>query len=229
MEQKFKFSDNPTVAKTIYGAVIAILCITAIIVGIVAANNRSSTNLPDDPPGEENNGANNNEDTGENNGNENQEDTTQDSTTFISPIAGTVMTEHSLTIPVYSATLEEWRVHPGIDISCDEAAEVFAAAAGEVTAVRTDALLGNTVEITHTNGLVSLYANLSPEGLCKVGDKVLAGQKIGTVGDSSISELAEEAHLHFAVYSNGIAVDPLDYISEESKRVSLGITEEDAA
>lgn len=229
MEQKFKFSDNPTVAKTIYGAVIALLCITAIIIGIVAANNRTQGELPDDPPAEENGGNTNNGENGDNTGGENQNGTTQESTTFIAPISGTVMTEYSLTVPVYSVTLEEWRVHTGIDISCEEAAEVFAAAPGEVTAVKTDAMLGNKVEITHANGMVSVYANLAPEGLPKVGDKVLAGQQIGTVGDSSLAELAEEPHLHFAIYAGGVAVDPLEHISEESKRVSLGIEEDDAA
>ena len=90
-------------------------------------------------------------------------------------------------------------------------------------------MLGNKIEITHADGMVSVYANLAPDGLPKVGDKVVAGQKIATVGDSSISELAEEPHLHFALYANGIAVDPLEYISEESKKVSLGIEENEAA
>ena len=50
MEKKIKFSDNPTVAKTVYGAIIALLCITAIIIGIVAANNRKKDNAPTEQP-----------------------------------------------------------------------------------------------------------------------------------------------------------------------------------
>ena len=50
MEKKFKFSDNPTVAKAVYGAIIALLCITAVVIGIIAANNRKKSNTPDPNP-----------------------------------------------------------------------------------------------------------------------------------------------------------------------------------
>ena len=60
MEKKFKFSDNPNAAKIIYGAVIALLCITAVIIGIVAANSRHRDNTPEDnnPPIVDENGGN---------------------------------------------------------------------------------------------------------------------------------------------------------------------------
>ena len=52
MEKKFKFSDLPLTSKIVYGAVIAILCISAIVVGIVAAANRKPADTPPDenPP-----------------------------------------------------------------------------------------------------------------------------------------------------------------------------------
>ena len=49
MEKKIKLSENPKLAKIIYSVVIAVLCITAIVIGIVAANTRDNTNLPGDP------------------------------------------------------------------------------------------------------------------------------------------------------------------------------------
>ena len=57
-----------------------------------------------------------------------------------------------------------------------------------------------------------------------MGDTVAAGDKIGVVGDSSISELADEPHLHFEVLLKGVKVNPLDYINEESKKASLGMS-----
>jgi hypothetical protein len=90
-------------------------------------------------------------------------------------------------------------------------------------------MLGNTVEITHANGTVSRYSNLASTNLPVIGTEVESGAKIGCVGDSAISELADEAHLHFEMLVNNTSVNPLDYISEEAKRVSLGITEEEAA
>lgn len=230
MEKKFKFSDNPTVAKSVYGAVIALLCITAIVIGIVAANNRNKNPLPDDenPPVSDGN-----ENEGNGNENENPNDDGKDDAnatlSFISPVSGTVMKGHSTTTPVFSETLEEWRIHTGIDISTAEGAEVFAAAAGEVTKVYSAPLLGNTVEITHANGAKTVYSNLAADGLVEVGRTVASGEKIGNVGYSAICEVADEAHLHFEMLVNEASVNPLDYISEDSKKVSLGIVDEEAA
>ena len=136
---------------------------------------------------------------------------------------------HSTDVPVFSTTLEEWRIHTGIDVSVTEGADVFAAAAGNVSRVYSDPLLGKTVEITHKDGSKSLYSNLSADGLVSVGKDVTSGEKIGVVGDSAISEIADEAHLHFEILVNGASVDPLDYLTEESKQVSLGITDENEA
>ncbi len=228
MEKKFKFSDNPTVAKSVYGAVIALLCITAIIVGIIAANNRKK-----DTPGDNQNppvsDGNESGDNGNTDGGEDNQGDSSDAVTFISPVSGKVMKHHSTDVPVYSTTLEEWRIHTGIDVSTAEGADVFAAAAGNVSKVYSDPLLGKTVEITHKDGSKSLYSNLSADGLVSVGKEVTSGEKIGVVGDSAISEIADEAHLHFEIVVNGASVDPLDYLTEESKQVSLGITDENEA
>jgi len=87
---------------------------------------------------------------------------------------------------------------------------------------------GYTVELSHKDGVVTRYSNLTKEdaSMITVGDEVKSGDRIGTVGDTSISELAEEPHLHFEVLLNDVKVNPLDYISEESKEASLGITAE---
>ena len=141
-------------------------------------------------------------------------------------MVGEVVKGHSIDTPVFSDTLQEWRVHTGIDISADEGTEVRAAADGTVTKVYSDPLLGKTVEITHDGGIVSLYSNLASADIAvKEGDAVKSGALLGYVGDTSLSELADEAHLHFAIKVEGVSVNPLDYISEDSKKASLGITE----
>ena len=95
-----------------------------------------------------------------------------------------------------------------------------------MTKVFNDPFLGKTVEITHTGNIVSIYSNLDNNGVTvKVGDKVSSGDKIGVVGDTSLSELADESHLHFGIKVSGVSVNPLDYISEDSKKASLGITD----
>ena len=103
---------------------------------------------------------------------------------------------------------------------------MFASEAGVVSAIYSDPMLGYTVEITHKNDLKTRYSNLSSESSSlKVGDTVALGDRIGAVGDSSLSELAEEPHLHFEVLLKDVKVNPLDYINEESKRANLGIEE----
>lgn len=232
MEKKFTFSDKPLVAKLIYASVIAILCISAIVVGIVAANNRKNNtdNPGENPPlGGDSNGQDSTGDSTDAPGDNTSPDDGQNpepntALTYIAPAVGTVMKSHSTTVPVYSDTLGEWRVHLGLDIGTDEGADVFASADGTVSGIFSDPMLGNTVEITHTNEIKTLYSNLGEDITVSVGDTVTGGTKIGTVGDSSVSELADEPHIHFELLANNISVNPLDYISEESKSTSLGIT-----
>lgn len=221
MEKRIKFSDKSVTSKIVYAVVIAILCITAIVVGIVsAASKKNDTPDVENPPVQD----------GENQGNENEtpapDDTPKEETklSFIAPTAGTVTKEHSLEMPVFSVTLGEWRVHTGIDISCDEGASVYASEAGVVSGIYSDPMLGYTVEITHKGDIKTRYSNLSSDvGDLKVGDEVSLGDKIGVVGDTSLSELAEEPHLHFEVLLKDVKVNPMDYINEESKKASLGI------
>ena len=190
----------------------------AIIIGIVSASSKAPVETPPDnkPP------------ISENPGDENPPEETPNNNklTFVAPTVGTVVKSHSLSVPVFSLTLGEWRVHTGIDISCDDGAAVYASCDGEISGIYSDPMLGYTVEITHSDNIKTRYSNLNPdlaESLA-VGDKVKSGDKVGTVGDSSISELAEEPHLHFEVIANDVKVNPLDYISEESKEASLGIS-----
>ncbi len=139
------------------------------------------------------------------------------------PLSGAVSKGHDLSLPVYSATLDEFRVHSGIDILSALGTTVTAAADGTVSKIESDPLLGVSVSVDHGEGTVSVYRNLSAElaeGLA-VGSTVTRGQALGTVGETAMIECADEAHLHFEVYSNGNAVDPLDYISEESIESSL--------
>lgn len=227
MEKKIKFSENKNLGKTLYGILIAALCVTAIVIGIVASNNRGSDPVPQEPPVSDGNGENKNPD-GENPPADEKPEEKPEKLEFISPAAGRVEKMHDLTTPVFSQTLEEWRVHSGIDIMTEEGAEVFAAERGEITRVYTDSLLGHCIEISHGEDIKTVYANLNPKSelTVKVGDEVEKGQAIGTVGDSSISELAEEPHLHFEFIVGKDKVNPLDYISEEAKSASLGIEKE---
>ena len=222
MEKKFKFSEKPLTTKIIYAVVVAILCLTAIIIGIVAAANKTKEPTPDNPPVD----STPNDTTPEDPGTE-DETPTPKPLAFVSPVVGSVVKDHDLAMPVFSETLGEWRVHAGIDISAEEGASVYASEAGVVSALYSDPMLGYTVELTHEGGIITRYSNLeSSASDIKVGDSVASGDVIGTVGDTSTSELAEEPHLHFEMLVGGKKVHPLDHITKESQKASLGIETE---
>ena len=230
MEKKFSFSDQPRRVKIIYAAVVAVLCITAIVIGIVSAASKKNDTLPEEKPGTsqppENEGSSGDNNATGDSGNSGTEDIKPEKLTMVAPVVGEITKSHSIDTPVFSNTLNEWRVHTGIDISAEEGAEVFCAADGVVSKVYSDPLLGRAVEVTHEGGIVSVYANLSSADVAVTeGQAIKSGELIGKVGDTSLSELADEPHLHFAVKVGGVSVNPLDYISDSSKQASLGITE----
>ncbi len=241
MEKKFKFSDKSTVSKVVYLTVIAILCVSAIVIGIVAANSRKKTdnNPPVTDGGNTDNGTtdNGNTDSGNSSGGNTDgdneappSDSSGDNSkiTYISPLNGTVMKSHSTTVPVFSNTMDEWRIHTGLDILCDDGADVYASADGEVCEVYKDPMHGNTVVVSHESGIKSYYSNLAADSISvKAGDKVKQGDLLAKVGDTTIIELADEPHLHFEIKLNDVSVNPLDYITEESKSASLGIVSGD--
>ncbi len=131
------------------------------------------------------------------------------------PVSGKLLKGHDATLQVYSSTMGDYRVHLGVDISTPENGEVCAAAAGKVSKVWTDPLMGQCVAVDHGDEVLTVYKNLSADlasGIAE-GKTVKAGQKLGCVGDSAMLEMAEEPHLHFEVTVKGMQVDPLEYFS----------------
>ena len=213
MEKKVKFSDQPMRVKIIYSIVVAVLCISAIVIGTMSvASKKDKTPENEVPPAD---GTGDNE--GDLSGDENATPTPE-KTVYTMPAAGEIVKSHSLDTPVFSATLGDWRIHKGIDISCEVGTEVYSVAKGEVSAIYQDPFLGRTVEITHEGGIKSIYSNLKNEDIAvNVGDKVDGGTLIGVVGDTSLTELADESHLHFEMKAGEVSVNPLDYITGKNE------------
>ena len=128
-----------------------------------------------------------------------------------SPADGRLLRVYAMDCLIWSKTLEQWMTHPGVDISAAKGTEVRAVAAGRVTKVYTDDMLGVTVIIAHANGLETVYSCLEKEPPVSEGDEVAARALIGSVGDTAISECAESAHLHFEVRENGEPRDPMSF------------------
>lgn len=211
---------NEKQARILYLAVVGVLVISALIIGLVAARGKSETPAPDDHPSVDENLTPENPDDGKTDTPPAEEPVTS----YLAPASGAVSKTHDDALPVYSATMNDFRIHKGIDIATQEGAEVYATARGTVSRIWSDPLMGECLSIDHGNGVVSIYKNLSgelAEGIAKDA-KVVAGQKLGTVGGTALIESAEEAHLHFEMTYNDESVDPLSYIAEESQSVSFG-------
>ena len=109
---------------------------------------------------------------------------------------------------VKNHTLNVWRTHDGIDLAAEKGTVVTAAEAGTVSAVTMDPMWGGTVAVDHTDGTQTIYCGIAPEKALKAGDRVTAGQMLGSV-DTVTAEVAMESHLHFAAKKDGKFIDPL--------------------
>jgi len=140
------------------------------------------------------------------------------------PVDGILGMDHDPDLQVFSQTMGDWRVHTGIDIICAEGASVYCAADGTVLDVYEDPMMGYSVAVKHAGGLITLYQNLSSSHASGIseGSSVKGGQLIGTVGDSAMLEIAEEAHLHFAVFLEEDELDPITCMSESAQSRLLG-------
>ena len=133
--------------------------------------------------------------------------------TYTMPVGGSVTKAFSHDILVYSSTMNDYRVHNGVDLSSGVGTPVKAFTDGTVESVYEDPLLGYTVVLDHGNDTKSYYSNLTsafPEGI-EVGKKVKEGEVIGGIGESILVECAEEPHLHFEVTVGGEYVDPMSF------------------
>lgn len=129
----------------------------------------------------------------------------------MSPLDGTTVTVFSVTELMYDETMADWRTHEGLDIQAAEGDAVKTAAAGEVTSVTRDELMGTTVCITHSGGYVTRYSSLQENPPISQGQQLKAGDIVGYVGTAA-AEATMGPHLHFAVEKDGSLIDPKEYI-----------------
>ena len=127
--------------------------------------------------------------------------------TVMMPMSGAVIgMEYADDKLVKWETLNVWKWHPAVDFVGE--GDVVAVLDGTVTDIEKTALDGNVVTVTHDDGYVSIYKSLGSDIPVKVGDKVKAGDKLGTASNSMMSELNTGAHLHFELKKNGKYVNP---------------------
>jgi len=141
-----------------------------------------------------------------------KKETPEKQQSFQMPVDGDVSLEYAMDKLVYSKTLEEWRVHRGVDIAADRGTPVKAVADGVISEVINDPHYGISVIIDHGNSIKTLYRNLASDDVVTVNQKVKQGEVIGSIGNTAMDESVEPPHLHFEVLKNGVNEDPMNYL-----------------
>lgn len=111
------------------------------------------------------------------------------------------------------------RRHEGVDIFAPRGTDVLSATHGIVASIREGGLGGRQVWVLGPAGERHYYAHLDEwaEGL-QVGDVVLPGSRLGTVGDTGNAR-GTPPHLHYGVYRADGAYDPLPLLLAAAARL----------
>lgn len=134
---------------------------------------------------------------------------------FVLPLTNEVTKGYSDGKPAYSETMNDWRVHNGVDFKGETGQTVKALADGTILKVEEDALWGKVVTIDHGFGIHSRYCGLDVGGR-KAGQKVKVGEAIGMLTDIPC-ERDEGSHLHLEILVNDDYVNPVEAIGRDVK------------
>ena len=124
---------------------------------------------------------------------------------FRSPLSGVYT---SLFGPRIHPVTGEEAFHAGVDIRADIGTWVGAAADGVVVFTGWENNLGYCVKIKHRDGYETLYGHLS-KIYVRMYQKVFAGKLIAKTGNSGRTT---GPHLHFGVYKDGRAINPMAFL-----------------
>ena len=130
---------------------------------------------------------------------------------FVRPIRKMRITS-KFTYKRWHPILKRYRPHLGVDIGARRGTKIYATHAGKVIYAGWMGGYGKVIKIKHSGGFVSLYAHQSKLAVRK-GAYVKRGQVIGYVGSTGRSTAP---HLHFGLYKNAKAVNPMQYIERKA-------------
>lgn len=98
----------------------------------------------------------------------------------------------------------------GILYSSDKEFEIVAILDGKVTSIKEDDILGNIIEIEHSNNIITIYQSVKNVNV-KTGDIIAQGTTIASSGPNKL-ENEKENCLHFEVYKEGSLINPLEFL-----------------
>ena len=98
--------------------------------------------------------------------------------------------------------------HLGVDFAAELHSGIHATAPGKVVFAGWKSHYGRTIQIDHGHGIQTLYGHLSKLDV-ETGDYIGHQQKIGLLGSSGRST---GPHLHYEIWVNGAAQDPMKFL-----------------
>ncbi len=134
---------------------------------------------------------------------------------YVRPVPGEIIKQYSGDKLIKDVTMGDWRTHSGVDFLTLDGERVSAVADGTVEDIFFDAMLGYCIRVSHSDGVESLYCNLMKNATVKKGDAVKAGDIIGGVGSSMLSESADKPHLHLEMMKDGQRIDPMTLLPKK--------------
>jgi len=102
------------------------------------------------------------------------------------------------------------RAHRGVDYAAPTGTPIRAAGDGKVVFRGTQGGYGNVVILQHGSNITTLYGHMSRFSSARVGSHVRQGDVIGYVGSTGF---ATGPHLHWAIYVNGLPVNPSQWVT----------------
>ncbi len=124
---------------------------------------------------------------------------------FICPTAGRLTSGFGWRNSPFTGVRE---MHRGIDLANSLGTKIVAAREGRVSKIGYDPIYGNFIIISHNDGFHTLYGHLKTIHVSK-GTYVKQGQTIAAMG---VTGLSTGSHLHFSIFKNGKAINPLIYL-----------------
>lgn len=100
------------------------------------------------------------------------------------------------------------RMHSGLDLVSTYGSPIVAPAAGVIIFAGQQHGYGNVIYINHGYGFITRYGHLS-EIRVHVGQRVLPGQRIGSMGSTGRST---GTHLHYEIRYEGRAMNPVSFL-----------------
>lgn len=118
---------------------------------------------------------------------------------FFSPLKGSI-----------TEGFDASKKHFGVDVVAPKNEAIKATLDGTVIFAEWTVETGYVIHLQHINDLVSIYKHNSVL-LKSTGEIVKAGEAIAIVGNSG--ELTSGLHLHFELWKDGKALNPIDYVN----------------